>query len=187
MTTEGQVITITKLDAARRQLATAITLWFNGGDPVSIHILAHGAYEIIHTVSRNINPSRGELLFDSGALKDDYRSEFALLMKAPGNFFKHANRDADTSFEFRPALSEMFILFSVMGVDACGECRNDEEFAYAFWLCLHKPQLFNDGGTKRLVDSIPVEHIPELRTCPKNMFLEVIKTGRRQNALKAGR
>jgi hypothetical protein len=184
MTTDSNVITITKLGAARNQLRTAISLWFNDGDPVSIHTLAHAAYEIIHTVSRHRNPSRIDLLFDSLALKDEYRSEFALLVKAPGNFFKHANRDVDGSIEFRPRASEMFLTFSVIGVDACGEPRNDEELAYMFWMCLHKPQLFYDGGTKRLVESIPVDHVYELRTCPKDMFLEVIKAARRNNAKK---
>ena len=32
-------IVVTKLDAARRQLRTAIRLWFQEADPVSIHTL----------------------------------------------------------------------------------------------------------------------------------------------------
>ena len=39
MTTAVQKIRIGKLDAARRQLQAAITLWFNDGDPVAIHYL----------------------------------------------------------------------------------------------------------------------------------------------------
>src|SRR5207245_10811773 len=38
--TDNAKITVTKLDAARRQLRTAIRLWFEEGDPVSIHTLA---------------------------------------------------------------------------------------------------------------------------------------------------
>jgi hypothetical protein len=56
--TKTTTLTIGKLDAARRQLSTAITLWFGSDDPVSIHTLAHAAYEIIHTVSRKRNPDR---------------------------------------------------------------------------------------------------------------------------------
>jgi hypothetical protein len=40
-------IVVTKLDAARRQLKTAIKLWFEDGDPVAIHTLIVAAYEII--------------------------------------------------------------------------------------------------------------------------------------------
>ena len=43
-------IVITKLDAARRQLDTAIELFFANGDFVSIHALAYAAY----TLTRNL-------------------------------------------------------------------------------------------------------------------------------------
>jgi len=32
-----EILKLTKLDAARRQLQTAIILWFTNGDSVSIH------------------------------------------------------------------------------------------------------------------------------------------------------
>jgi len=57
MTIVQKGIMISKLDAARRQLATAITLWFEDRDPVSIHTLVFAAYEIIHAVSKQRNPA----------------------------------------------------------------------------------------------------------------------------------
>jgi len=41
---------INKLDAAKRQLRAAIRLWFDDGDPVAIHTLAHASHEIIHSL-----------------------------------------------------------------------------------------------------------------------------------------
>jgi hypothetical protein len=38
---------VTKLDAARRQLETAITLWFHEADPVSIHALTGAAHNLL--------------------------------------------------------------------------------------------------------------------------------------------
>jgi hypothetical protein len=58
-------IKISKLAAARRQLATAIELWFIDGDPVAIHTLAFAAFEVIRTISKKRNPNRRKLLFDS--------------------------------------------------------------------------------------------------------------------------
>lgn len=55
---------ITKLDAARRHLATAIMLWFTGGDTVSIYTLSHAAYEVIQyclCISRQIVTTSGVL------------------------------------------------------------------------------------------------------------------------------
>jgi hypothetical protein len=36
---------VTKIDAARRQLVTAIRLFFDGGDPVSVYSLASNAWK----------------------------------------------------------------------------------------------------------------------------------------------
>jgi hypothetical protein len=47
----GSTLRISKVDAAQRQLRTAIALWFNDGDPVATHALAFAAYEILHHVS----------------------------------------------------------------------------------------------------------------------------------------
>src|SRR6266540_690470 len=112
MMADDRKITIAKLDAARRQLETAITLWFNDGDPVSIHTLACAAYEIIHVVSKTKNRWQ-DLLFDSLVIKDEYRNEWTKRLKEPANFFKHARNDPDGSLDFDPAVSEGFILFAL--------------------------------------------------------------------------
>ena len=81
---------ITKIDAARRQLRTAIELWFADGDPISIHTLAAAAYQIIHDLNRrNKGP---DLLLDSKYIKDEKRREFVSLVKSTSNFMKHADR-----------------------------------------------------------------------------------------------
>jgi hypothetical protein len=65
--------TIDKLEAACRLLNTAIVLWFNNGDAVSIHTLACSAHHIVH----DINYLKGgmDLLYDSLIFKDEYRRE----------------------------------------------------------------------------------------------------------------
>src|SRR2546425_12863933 len=48
---ETQAIACTQLDAARRQINTAIWLWFNGADIVSVHTLAAAAHRIVLELS----------------------------------------------------------------------------------------------------------------------------------------
>jgi hypothetical protein len=43
-------IRVTKQDAAKRQLETAIGLWFSEGDEVSTHTLATSALKVLHDV-----------------------------------------------------------------------------------------------------------------------------------------
>jgi hypothetical protein len=103
-------IVVGKLDAAHRQLRTAIRLWFEGGDPVSIHTLAFAAYEIAHVVSKKRNRARRDLIFDSLMIKDEHRAEWNKTIKDHANFFKHAKKDWDSSIKFAPILSELFMM-----------------------------------------------------------------------------
>ena len=140
--------TIAKLESARRQLDTAIRLWFEEGDPVSIHTLACAAYEIIHVISKKRNRAR-DLLFDSLIIKDEYRREANAVLKKPANFFKHARNDADASIEFHPTISELFILFSILGLELSGEQKTDAERAFLFGSFFKSP-----SGSRRLGDSV---------------------------------
>jgi hypothetical protein len=45
------VLIVTKWSAATSQLETAIQLWFNEGDPVSIHTLAVAAHDCFNALS----------------------------------------------------------------------------------------------------------------------------------------
>jgi hypothetical protein len=48
---------ITKLDAARRQLRTAVTLFFQHGDEVAVHTLTAAAHQILIDL---LKPQGGE-------------------------------------------------------------------------------------------------------------------------------
>ncbi len=176
-------LTISKLDAARRQLQTAITLWFGAGDPVSIHTLAYASYEIIHALSKQRNPGRRDLLFDTLVVKDEYRREWADLVKRHANFFKHAKDDAKHVIEFNPALSELFILFALLGVELSGERHNDEELAFLYWFQIHRSDLLTDEGRKKFEQAFSVDQRKAFRTIPKNEFLQAIRIARRLKGL----
>lgn len=44
---------VTKIDAAKRQLITAIRLFFDGGDGVSVYSLASNVWEVIDVLCTN--------------------------------------------------------------------------------------------------------------------------------------
>ena len=105
---------IGKLDGARRQLHTAITLYFAEGDPVSIHSLAAAAYQLLD-----------DLIAKHGAGPHGFKDLLLKLVKPEDvtivrqklneaqNFFKHADRDRDGSLDFRPETTELLL------VEAC--------------------------------------------------------------------
>jgi len=180
MIDDSDTIKVSKLDAARRQLKTAIVLWFEDGDPVSIHTLAFAAYEIVHVVSKKRNRQR-DLLFDSRLIKDEGKTSWSLLLKSSANFFKHARNDADKTLEFRPSLTELFFIYTIAGLQLSGESLSPEESAFMFWLQLHRPDLLAEGGRVMFLDRIPVEHLEDIQRLPKTAFfkaiLEALDTG----------
>ena len=101
---------IAKLDAARRQLETAIRLYFAEGDPVSIHTLTAAAHQILADLSKREGGSptiTDTLLSFVGSKK---RAEARRHIARAENFFKHADRDSRGVLTFDPGLTELLLL-----------------------------------------------------------------------------
>lgn len=141
--TDRQILTVSKLDAAKRQLETVIRLYFVYGDPVAIHTLTSAAYNVI----RDINKKRGgpTLFAKDGFLdyiKEGHEKEVRGLINGAENFFKHADRDHDSTINFNPEQSEFLIL------EACGTYwKLTGEFPplfriYQIWFIAHHQTLF---------------------------------------------
>ena len=91
-------------------------MYFHYGDPVSIHTLVAAAYNVV----RDVNTKRGgslmmmkDMLFDQ--VKPEMHSEFRALINKSENFFKHADRDHDSTLDFNPDETDLFIF------DACSK------------------------------------------------------------------
>jgi hypothetical protein len=131
---------ITKLDAAQRQLRTALRLWFSDGDPVSINALLAAAHEIIDRLYRN--KGLVNLLFDSDLIKDEYRSLAAKKFKEAPNFFKHADRDPDAKIAFNSESNDLLPIFLIQALVDMGEPLGFEEVAFIWWVKIRRPELF---------------------------------------------
>src|SRR5271156_4459871 len=110
-------ITITKLDAARRQLETVIRLYFNDEDPVSIHTLVCAAYNLVRDVNKKLG-GQPMLIKDDLIevyVKTEFQEQMRRKLNEPENFFKHADRDHGETIEFNPDASEFMILDAARG------------------------------------------------------------------------
>ena len=170
--------TVSKLDAARRQLATAIELWFHDKDQVSIHTLSFAAYEVIHSVSRKRGRTRS-LIFDSPVVKKEYRGSWSVAVKKTANFLKHAEHDPDGTIDFNPITSELFIIFAIVGLETMGILNNEYEFSFQWWFLLNRPHLLTQEGANRIGELFPVDAIVELRDLPKIEFFNISLETRR--------
>lgn len=167
-------LTVTKIDAAVRQLRTAIRLWFQDGDPVAIHTLAAAAHEIADTLLRK----RGEpgLLFNNHLIKDEFKKDFNSLLKSWPNFFKHANRDHEASIVFDTILNEAIITFTVYGISRIDhKAYGPDEQAFVCWLALHRPDVLVENPLEKVATA---EAQDQMRTLTKGEFFLACRYGR---------
>ena len=172
----ASAIIVTKIEAARRQLRSAIELWFLDGDPVSIHTLAAAAHQIIHDLNRrNKGP---DMLLDTKFIKDEYRSEFVSDIKSASNFMKHADRGkmgTTKTFEFDPESNDNFIMWAIFGLGYLGENLGPEEIAFERWQLFQNPDLISDAGKELFDKTYTIKKIETIRAIPKHKFLETIR------------
>lgn len=139
-----QSLHISKLDSAKRQLDVAIRLYFFSDDPVSTHTLASAAYNVIRDVTAQRTGPR-MLVKDTltQMLRPEAQELFRRKLNEAENFFKHADRDHDSTFEFFPGLTELFLL------DACDQYyRLTGEATPSFklfrgWFAANHPEFFD--------------------------------------------
>jgi len=155
---------LSKLDVACRQLDTAIELWFRELDSVSIHTLACSAHQIINDTIHH----RGgqDLLFDSPYIKEESRKRAKGYFHRPYSFFKHADRDPETSIEFDTSVSEVFIVASVDGLEQLGIKHNLLRSGFVLYLGFHNPDLF----TKEFFQDFHLDVVPELNLTRRDFF-----------------
>jgi|688.fasta_scaffold101765_1 hypothetical protein len=135
---------VTKLEAARRQLEVAIELWFFDRDAVSIHTLASAAYQVLADLSkdRGLEP----MLTTREGLKDRIRpgmeAEAYKMFSEAENFFKHADRDPNETIEFRPGSNQPILWeASARYRELTGERVPALEAMY-WWFILTHPQYY---------------------------------------------
>lgn len=171
-------IKVTKIEAARRQLCTAIELWFVDGDPVSTHALAFGAHQVVQDLMRRQNKTP-QLAFDLSLFKPEHRTGIMDMLTEAGYFAKHADRGKASKLRrtvsFDPDLTRVFIAFTMSGLRYLNQDFSTEEMAFNLWHMVHAPDLLTDAGKNYFKDGEGVEMADALRSIPKNDFLQSIR------------
>jgi hypothetical protein len=108
-------LSISKLDAARRQLEVAIRLYFFDDDPVSIYTLGAAAYGVLRDIAlaKKVQLLTGEQRLIDRVVPGKERELLAALRRHQ-NFFKHADRDPDAAIDFNPESTEWLLFDSTV-------------------------------------------------------------------------
>jgi hypothetical protein len=105
-----QFQTVQKLEAAERQAAQGIRLFFERGDEIAIHTLAAAAYQILADLCGHKGIKRE--LEDSAILEEiGAKKDVLAALRQPQNFFKHADKDPNGTVRFSPMLSVGLLVY----------------------------------------------------------------------------
>jgi hypothetical protein len=135
------MVSITKLECARRNLRAAIHMFFERGDPIAIHTLAAAAQGVIRDVARARGLDRTSILHDHPNVPGDRRKEWIKQLNAPRNFFKHADSDPEGTLEFDPEANETLILDAVLILGEVDAEHLSEANVFIGWVTTANPEL----------------------------------------------
>ena len=153
----AEKLELSKFDVVQRQLTTAINLYFEDGDPVSIHTLSLAAYNVLRDLSNdedwmpiNLKGAKGKAnvqaaltgpLYDY--IREDKRKWMRDLLTQPENFFKHADRDPGAVLTFHPMATEAFIWEAVVVFEKLTGKLPSLFRCYRTWFQLTYPEVFD--------------------------------------------
>jgi hypothetical protein len=172
---QENILKLRKLDVAKRQLETALRLWFADGDPVSIHTLIVASLEVISALLKHKGLKSN--FYDSDLIKPEFRKEFNRRVRENANFFKHADLDPDAEREFKPGLNELLMIFAVSGLaDLQGKTSTGIEHAFHVWMVLHFPHFLDEKLAKIWNDHPSSELVRKMRKQELLALWEEIQT-----------
>jgi hypothetical protein len=167
---------VTKLDAAKSQLATAIRLYFEDCDPVSVHTLVMAANEIIERLceSKGTPAMRRSFL---AMIIPEMRKEFGRHLNKARNFFKHASDLNEVLENFSDEQNLVGIIMAVNGLLLLG-VDMQEARSFIAWVRLVEPQFFPDPLPRDFLGTFDPTFDPDY-------FRNLSRTAQKQSGLAA--
>ena len=133
---------ISKHEAARRQLDTAIWLYFNSDDPISVHTLTAAAYDVIRDVNQT---SHGPQMVVKDLfvelMRPEHQKSFRNKVNEAANFFKHADRDSNNSIEFQPRQTEFLLADAIYHYSILAQAHTNLFSLFQVWFAFQNPHL----------------------------------------------
>jgi hypothetical protein len=123
---------VTKLEASRRQLVTAIRLFFENWDSVSVYSLGHSAWEVLDALCRHGGTIR--FLDEAAHANKMAEAEIRKIASYGRNFFKHADRDPETTLDdFADDLNDHVLLAATLDYGSLATTKPMELQVFQLW------------------------------------------------------
>lgn len=146
MNSEERYEVVTKLDAAQRQLAVAIRMFFERKDMIAVHTLAAAAQELLVDLAK---PRGIETIFEHERLKGMRR-----VFRMSQNFLKHADKDPEGKLPFVPEATKFHLFDAAVISHKLTGRMLPEVAAFLAWFIKEFPHLFDATDAPELTFAI---------------------------------
>ena len=171
---------IKKLDGAKRHLRAGITLFFERWDQAVVHTVVAAGHNVFRDILKAQGGENPSGLLDLEGIRDEYKSDLYRLLRAPKNFFKHADRDPDPdgSIKMVEFYNEVFI------ADACSMHLNIvskncvETLIFMCWFHINRRKFIKLSPASMKAAKI-IDAAANLPHLDHQMGLELIRFGRK--------
>ncbi|MGA2081644.1 MAG: hypothetical protein ABSH53_13685 [Holophaga sp.] len=137
-------IRLNKFEVAERLLNQAILLFFEEGDPISVHTLAEAASQIFYDL--RVQFGAKSLLRDSDLIRNEYKKEWLDYLQKYRNFFKHADREPSETLEFKESLNHYHLLDAVNMYSQMKKVWTPETVMLISWITLKYPHIMKEDS-----------------------------------------
>jgi len=138
---------ITKFNAAEEQLITAIELFFENNNPVSVHTLVRAAHEVLDKICAFRKLERGVVQQGLDWVKPEFKKTYLNKMSEAKNFFKHADRDPNPegSITWNPDLSMPYIFDAISLYRRITKNKMPPEIkSFFLWYRIENPEMWEN-------------------------------------------
>ena len=143
---------ISKLDAARRQLESAVRLFFVYGDPVAIHSLTAAARTLLGDLTRAEGREAGLDAIFKQQVRPEKLGEVRGLIVQAQNFFKHADRNPDEVLDFNPTTTEILLWDGCVLYEGLTLHKDPLLGVFQAWFALSHPHLLLPEVQQKIVE-----------------------------------
>jgi len=166
---------VSKIDAAERQLKTAIKLFFDEGDLVSIHTLVSAADGILTGLCKKKGIPPGVLRDVELFVVPGREKEWLKALNKAQNFFKHADNDPSEIYELNAKGVHMHMFSAVEAFQRLTKKLFVQAFVFEIWFFANNPKLLKEGEYKDAIVSgvemgVPVKSLSVFRELLNNPY-----------------
>jgi hypothetical protein len=138
-------IKVNKIEAARRQIDTAIRLLFDNEDPVAIHTLTMAGFRILRDLADKRNSSANKLV--QSIIRPGMEGKFWGSMQSFANFLKHANTDPDGIIDnIQEEINDVTLLLASLYYQDLKHQFTPEMLALCGWYSAIHPDLVREDA-----------------------------------------